>query len=136
MRLGKRAVALGRGERVAMKMRGAGMRFLLITAATVFAVGAVVVLSGANGRPYQLEYACFDFEPAVAWKWQTPDTKMEGKDIYELCDKLNIHAVCEGSGVAGVFNYAGADGWELVGCWQTPARSNSQRMVYWFKRPR
>ena len=122
-------------------MEGAGVTVRLMAGVLPgvdFGVGVVVIglLLGANDHPYQWEYASFVFEPAIMWKWQTPGTTVEGKDIYELCEKLNVRAACEDTGIAGILNFAGADGWDLVGFWQRPMRSNAQRTVYWFKRPK
>ena len=112
------------------------MKSVSIMFIALIVVVALGMLLGADDRPYQWEYASFVFEPGIAWSWQTSDKTVDGKDIYELCSRLDIKAICEDAGIAGIFNYAGADGWELAGFWQRPMRSNAQRTGYWFKRRR
>lgn len=98
----------------------------------IFVVLVFCMLAGAKKDDVKWEYARVNFGEFSKWSWVEAGVYTETEEIDQLCRELAIEIPPdETASVFLVFDWAGANGWQL--------QTMEQRRGYveaWFKRPR
>ena len=101
-------------------------------------VGLVAFVLGSKSttEPTKWEYATYwraNLEKFDINSWRTPDSHISGTGVKEICQKLNVTDEKDKYTIHVLFNYAGAQGWELFALNDD---KEAKSTVYWFKRPK
>ena len=100
---------------------------LVIILATVVTAS---LLLGATKPQTKWEYARFRYGSTAKWNWMAPGVSEEGKNLQELCKRLETKIRPKEVSVYTFLDWAGSQGWELV-----IVDQRAGHIVSWFKRP-